>query len=234
MVSENLRDLNPFDVLDTEYARLDAYFTGLDESGWARPSRCEGWTVRDVLAHLAGEELYNHACLDDELDGLFALLSEKGVKDLGAFNDWTVDERRELPVDAVLREWRDANTETRWRMRELGADATLATMAGAYPVGLQAFHYASEYATHADDVGVPVAPEEEPARTAWRARLGVFVLDEQGSLLQISQIPGGYRVTLDDKSAELSAADFVEATTRRLPADYPLDQDLCRALVCLA
>ncbi|MFG2005315.1 maleylpyruvate isomerase family mycothiol-dependent enzyme [Spirillospora sp. NPDC048911] len=234
MTTENLRDLNPFDVLDTEYARLDAHFTGLGEDGWNRPSRCEGWTVRDVLAHLAGEELYNHACLNDDLDRLFALLDERGVKDLGAFNDWTVDERRGLPVGQVLDEWRTGNAETRRRMRELGVDATLTTMSGPYPVGAQTFHYASEYATHADDVGVPVTPEEEPARTAWRARVGIFVLDEQGSLVRVEQIPGGYRVTLDDTSADLSAVDFVDATTRRLPADYPLDKELCRALACLA
>ncbi|KAB2345146.1 maleylpyruvate isomerase family mycothiol-dependent enzyme [Actinomadura rudentiformis] len=234
MASETLRDLNPFDILDTEYARLDVYFTVLDESDWAKPSRCDGWTVRDVLAHLAGEELYNHACLDDDLEGLFALLDEKGVKDLSSFNDWTVDERRDLPVAEVLAEWRTKSGETRRRMRELGADATMATMVGQYPVGLQAFHLASEFATHADDVGVPVTPEEEPARTAWRGRLGVFVLGEQEAEVQVKQIPGGYRVTLDDKFADLSAVDFVDATTRRLPPDYPLDPDLCRALVCLA
>ena len=47
------------------------------------------------------------------------------------------------------------------------------------PGGLQAFHYSSEYATHADDVGAPVAPGERPGRTAWRVSFGRFALTEQ-------------------------------------------------------
>lgn len=229
-----LRGLNPFDILDTEFARLDAYFAGLGDAAWNRPSRCEGWAVRDVLAHLAGEELYNRACLDDDLDRLFALLDREGIKDLGTFNDWCIDSRRKRTVGYVLEEWREGNTDTRRRMRERGADATLTTMAGPYPVGLQAFHYASEYATHGDDVGVPVGPDEEEARADWRARVAVFVLGEQGSALVADPLPGGYRLTVDGMTAELSTADFVAASTRRLPDDHPLDAGFRRALVCLA
>ena len=57
-------------------------------------------------------------------------------------------------------------------MTALGRDAPLITAAGPYPAGLQAFHYSSEFATHADDVGAPVAPGEEPGRTAWRVSFG--------------------------------------------------------------
>jgi uncharacterized protein (TIGR03083 family) len=229
-----LGGLDPFDVFDTEAARLDAYFTGLTGPDWDHPSRCEGWSVRDVLGHLAGEELYDHACLDDDLDGLFARLEKEGVQDLGGFNDWCVRQRRGLPVAEVLAEWRRENGDTRRRMRELGGNATLSTMAGPYPVALQTVHYASEYATHADDVGVPVEPDEEPERTAWRAKAGIFALDEQDSPVQVEEIAGGYRVELDDLAAELSSADFVDATTGRLGAGHALDPELRDALVCLA
>src|SRR5690606_16896163 len=74
-----LADLDPFAIFDAEAARLDAFFSGLDADGWGRPSRCRGWSVRDVLAHLAGEELYNHACLDDALEELFARPERAGV-----------------------------------------------------------------------------------------------------------------------------------------------------------
>jgi uncharacterized protein (TIGR03083 family) len=229
-----LRGLDPYAVLDTEAARLDAYFSGLTGPDWTHPSRCEGWSVRDVLAHLAGEEMYNHACLDDDLDGLFALLEKEGVADLAGFNDWCVRQRRELPVADVMDEWRRTSADTRRRMREAGPNATLATMAGPYPVGWQTFHYCSEYATHADDVDVPVEPGEEPGRTAWRARVGRFVLAEQNSPVRVTEIAGGFRVERDGRSAELSAADFVDATTGRLSPDHRLDPDLRTALVCLA
>ncbi|WP_067828673.1 maleylpyruvate isomerase family mycothiol-dependent enzyme [Actinomadura kijaniata] len=234
MDAQETPDANPFDVFDREAARLDAHFAGLDGDAWDRPSRCSGWSVRDVLAHLAGEELYNHACLDDDLGGLFARLEKEGVDDLDAFNDWCVRTRRDRPIGEVLAEWRGANADTRRRMRERGADAMLSTMSGPYPVGLQTWHYASEYATHADDVAAPVDPAERDARTAWRAEFGRSALGEADTPVRVERVPGGYRVTLEGRSAELPAAEFVEATTGRLPDDHPLDRELRSALVCLA
>ena len=182
-----LAGLNPFGIFDVEAARLDYFFAALDEEGWNRPSRCAGWTVQDVLAHLAGEELYNHACLNGDLDGFRAMLRAKGITGgYDEFNAWCVRQRRGLPVAEVLAEWRMANAETRHRMTLLGRDSPLATAAGPYPVGLQALHYSSEYATHADDVGAPVAPGEEPGRTAWRASFGRYALEEQNTPLKIS------------------------------------------------
>jgi uncharacterized protein (TIGR03083 family) len=229
-----LEDLNPFDIFDAEAARLEAYFSGLTEEEWNRPSRCAGWSVRDVLAHLAGEELYNHACLDDDLAGLFATLEKEGVADLASFNDWCVTTRRDLPVEEVLAEWRSKNGDTRRRMRERGAHDTLPTMAGPYPVGLQTFHYDSEYATHADDVGVPVAGSEEPGRSQWRARVGLFALSEKDTPVRVEETGDGYRVRLGEQSADLSRAEFVDATTARLPDDHPLPSALRTALRCLA
>ena len=161
MDAAELAGLNPFGIFDLEAARLDHFFSGLDEAAWNRPSRCPGWTVRDVLSHLAGEELYNHACLNGDLETFRATVRAAGITGgYDEFNQWCVRQRRGLPTSEVLAEWREANGETRHRMTELGRDAPLTTAAGPYPAGLQAFHYSSEYATHADDVGAPVAPAE--------------------------------------------------------------------------
>jgi uncharacterized protein (TIGR03083 family) len=233
----DLNDLDPFDIFDTEAARLDRHFAGLDDAGWLRPSRCAGWSARDVLAHLAGEELYNHACFDGDLDGFFVMLGREGVGGAGGFGDfngWCVRRRAGLPVDDVLEEWRVANGITRREMRARGRDGVLATSAGPYPVGLQAFHYDSEYATHADDVDAPVAPGEEPARTRWRAAVGVLALREQDAPVGLEATAAGYRVRVGAVAADLSPPDFVAATTDRLPADHPLDQRIREALVSLA
>jgi uncharacterized protein (TIGR03083 family) len=37
-----------------EYRRLDELLAGLGEADWGRPTDCAGWTVHDVVAHLAG------------------------------------------------------------------------------------------------------------------------------------------------------------------------------------
>lgn len=235
MKPEELSDLDPFELFDVEAGRLDRFFGGLTDQQWGRPSRCLGWSLRDVLAHLAGEELYNHACLDGEVDRFYTMLQREGVRGgYHGFNKWCVEQRRDLPVSDVLDEWRAGNGETRRRMRERGRDAGLETSAGRYPVGLQAFHYASEYATHADDVDAPVEPHERAGRDAWRARVGWFVLGERHSPVEVEPLDSRYRVTVGTVSEELTEADFVTATVARLPDDHPLDENLRNALAVLA
>jgi uncharacterized protein (TIGR03083 family) len=233
MVRMGLDDLDPFAIFDTEAERLDRYFADLDDAAWLRPSRCAGWTVRDVLAHLAGEEAYNHACLDDDLEGLSARMESAGITALADFNDWTVRMRRDRSVAEVLDEWRTENGDTRRRVRTLGRDAALPTMSGPYPVGLQVLHYASEYATHADDVGVP--DSAAPARVRWRARFGLFALTERAAPVAVEQDgDGDYLVHTAGARATLTPCEFVSATVGRLPAGHPLDPRLREALRGLA
>lgn len=204
-------DLHPFDLYDREAERLDHFFGGLDEQAWQRSSRCDGWSVRDVLGHLAGEEAYNHACLDGTV-GEFV----KGITGLDEFNEQSVRDRRDRPVHEVLGEWREANSQTRRRMRERGEDGTLETAGGPYPVGLQTMHYASELATHGDDVGAP------PGETGWRARFARQVLAEKDSGVEVADADnGGYVIRTRNGLARLSEPDFVNATVGRLPSGPP-------------
>ena len=71
----HLDGFDPYDALDAEAARLEAHLGTLDEDGWAAPSRCSGWTVRDVVAHLAATERYHAACFD----GRVATIIEEGM-----------------------------------------------------------------------------------------------------------------------------------------------------------
>jgi uncharacterized protein (TIGR03083 family) len=227
---------DPFGIFDAEAARLDRFFGSLDGGAWLRPSRCAGWSIRDVLAHLAGEEAYNHACLNGDLGEFFAWLRREGVAEegFGKFNDWCVRTRQHVPVSEVLAEWRVANTQTRQRMRRLGRGGMLQTSAGPYPAGLQAFHYSSELATHADDVGVPAGSAEEGPRTRWRAVFGAFALGEQGRPVTVELAGGTVRISGEDNGAELSERDFVEATVGRLAGDTPVPARLRAVLCCLA
>jgi uncharacterized protein (TIGR03084 family) len=45
-----------FDDLEAEYDRLDRVFADLSEADWASPSQAAGWSVVDVLLHLAQTE----------------------------------------------------------------------------------------------------------------------------------------------------------------------------------
>jgi uncharacterized protein (TIGR03083 family) len=229
-----LEEFDPFELFDREAARLEEFFGGLDAAAWERDSRCAGWSVRDVLGHLAGEELYNHACLNGDLKGFGELMAREGLSGYVDFNEWCVRERRGRPVGQVLDEWRENNAETRRRMRALGRDATLITGGGPYPVGLQTFHYASELATHADDVGAPVTGDEAPGRTWWRVQVGRYVLGEQGTPAQVELTDEQIFVDVTGSQATLSYPEFVEATVGRLPDSSPLDRRIRASLRCLA
>ena len=224
-----LDGLDPSDLMETETARLDAYFSGLDAAGWTRPSACSAWTTRDLLAHLAASEEYNHACLDDAVPAFLEGLGQRGVTDLDSFNDVGVSERADRSTADVLAEWRETcgRTTRDLRARDGGE---IPTMVGPYPVRWQAFHLASELATHADDVGVPVTASEAADRLDWRRRFALFVLDETKPDVKVTPVDGGTEVSVGGEEAVLTDAELIAVTNGRLPADHPLPTSLRSAL----
>jgi uncharacterized protein (TIGR03083 family) len=225
-------DLDPFDLLDVEAERCAKFFESSPD--WSAPTRCEGWNVRDLLAHVAGVEVYHTACLDDSLGALFEEMGAKGATDVDSFNAVLVEEGRAKSPEELLATWRQRNGDVRRRLRERGRDGTLASSVGPYPVGLMAFHIASEYATHADDMAVPIPPNEAASRTAWRAKVSEFAVEEASKPVEFEAKGDSYEVRLESTAATLPAADFVEAVSARLPADYAIDPALRDALRALA
>jgi uncharacterized protein (TIGR03083 family) len=49
---------DPATVLLRQRRRLGAVLSGLDDAQWSAPSRCEAWTVRDVVAHLVDTDRF--------------------------------------------------------------------------------------------------------------------------------------------------------------------------------
>ncbi|MCH8088591.1 MAG: maleylpyruvate isomerase family mycothiol-dependent enzyme [Chloroflexi bacterium] len=56
-------------IARSEYQALDSYLQGLPPEGWARASACEGWQVRDVVAHLIGTTDFQAAMIQRALKG---------------------------------------------------------------------------------------------------------------------------------------------------------------------
>lgn len=219
--------IDPFDLLESEQHRLLAHFQGLGEDDWLLPSRCEGWRVRDVLAHLAASEEYNRACLEDDLDAFRADHADQ-VGSLGELNDRGVRERADRPVEAILGEWQAGSQATRQGLRRLGREGTLRTSAGPYPAHYQAVHLAVEAATHGDDVGVEVADDERASRTRWRAEAARFGLAEAGMPATV-HASGANDVVVGTECVSLSDEELVDATTGRLGGEaVPSSENLER------
>lgn len=220
----DLRGLDPYDLMEAEAARLHLFFVGLDEPAWSRPSRCAGWSVRDVLAHLLSSEDYNTACLDGSVGDFLASVGARGATDLTSANELGIRELDGRPTAQLIEEWRATNSRNRegFRARD-GGD--IDSSVGAYPARWQAFHLAFELAVHADDVGVPVTAQEEPARTTWQAQFGRFALKELNKDLEIKAGTGTTQVRGDGIDLELPDAVFVPAVAARLGDDGPLDAE---------
>ena len=217
----DLDGLDPYDLMDAEAARLDHHFSELDREAWSQPSRCEGWSVRDVLAHLTASEDYNRASLDGTVGDFLASWGEKGATDLNSANEIGVRDLDDRSTEQLIADWRMANAETRAKLRERDGD-DVDTSVGAYPARWQAFHLAFELAVHADDVGVPVTAAEADGRLAWEAAFGRFALTELDKNLTLDAGPGTTHVRGDGIDTDLPDSLFVAAVAARLGPDAPL------------
>jgi len=215
-----LRDRDPFDLMEHERARLVAFFATLGGDDWLEPTRCEGWRRRELLAHLLSGEEYNRATMDGGLAAFLARGTAAGATDLTSFNDWGVRSRAGKSVDELLAEWEAASAENIRGLRDLGWDGTIQTVgAGPYPAGRQALHLAQEYAIHADDMDVPISIEEHEHRAQWQPPFARFTLREYGKDVEVESDGGTNTVRGAGQEARLDDATLVAACSARLPAD---------------
>jgi uncharacterized protein (TIGR03084 family) len=92
-----------FDDLSAEQDRLQGILDGLDEAQWASPSAAAGWTVADVVLHLAQTE---EAVLASAAGAVSAFRPEPGAT-LDEVMDQLVRAERAGPAQ-VFRRWREA------------------------------------------------------------------------------------------------------------------------------
>ena len=226
----DLRGIDPYDVFDREAERLHRFFTTIDAAVWPRPTRCEGWDVRDVLSHLRASEDYNQACLDGRVQDLLVQWGERGATDLDSANALGVAEFKDNPTDALVEEWATINADTRKRFRDRDGGEVDSSV-GAYPARWQAVHLASELATHADDIGVPVTTADEPARTRWRAAISRFVLKEAKPDFEADAVDDTHtRFRTDAGEGTMDDHDFVELVAGRDPRDPSIEPAVRSAL----
>ena len=214
--------LDPFNILDQEAGRLDAFFSTRSAEEWLRPTRCDEWTVADALRHLAATEVYHQACLDGTVAALVTQVGERGATDLDSANALGVADLADRPTGELLLQWRSTNAESRRRFRERG-DGTVDTSVGEYPCRWQAFHVASELATHADDVGVPLTADEITDRRTWRARFSRFTLAEAKPDLSIRTVDALTIVGDGSIELQLNADELIEGVADRLSESSEID-----------
>ncbi|HJR25193.1 MAG TPA: maleylpyruvate isomerase family mycothiol-dependent enzyme [Acidimicrobiales bacterium] len=202
-----IEGVDPYDAWDREAARIEAHLATLadDDPAWEQQSRCEAWTVRDVLAHLRATEEYFAACIAFTVSDFLAEVGSRGATDLESFNAVGIADQAGKPPSQLLSEWSAMDATARQGFRERdGGDVD--TSVGPYSARWQAFHLASELATHADDMLIPETDADRPWRTAWRAPFSRFALTETKPDLTVED-PADGRTRVHGSGVDLEVDD---------------------------
>lgn len=164
-------------ALAEQQAELSGLLDDLEESDWQRPSPCEGWTVADVVLHLAQtNELAIGSArgrFAEALDGLAAGLGPGRDVDDGAAQ--MVARERGGSPSAVRDRWQTSADELHRLLRSADPHERVMWVAGELSIQTLATTRLAETWIHTGDVaeavGVDLAATDRlrhVARLAWR------------------------------------------------------------------
>jgi hypothetical protein len=175
-----------------------------------------------VVAHLSTDEVYNQACLDGTIDQLPFSGGLRG------WNERGVRARRRLSPLEVRQEWVARQERVRRGWRAIGVDGWIDTSVGRYPLRLQVWHLAREYAIHADDIKVPLSTRERRAQLRWRVAFGLFAAREEGDAVDAEMVGDRVRLRHRGRDHTLDLETFIAYLTNR---PQQLEETAGRALV---
>ena len=165
------------DALGDQHAELDALLRPLDDDGWARATRCDGWAVSDVVLHLAQTDQLALASAQGRLADGLALLA-RGLEGTGNVDDGAaamVDRERGLPNPALYERWRAGAAALRDTLAASDPHQRVDWVAGQLSTHTLVATRIAECWIHTGDVAeavgatqVPTDRLEHVARLAWR------------------------------------------------------------------
>jgi uncharacterized protein (TIGR03084 family) len=173
-------------ALDQQHSELAALIEPLDDDGWQRPTRCEGWSVADVVLHLSQTDELALASTEDRfaegLDVLAGGLDQQGTVDDGAAA--MVANERGLPNAAILARWRTGAATLRDALGASDPHRRVTWVAGQLSTQTLATTRLAECWIHTGDVADALGVVQEPtdrlehvARLAWRTLPYAFARD---------------------------------------------------------
>lgn len=161
----------PVEALAAEQAELDHLLAGLTEADWGADSLCEGWSVADVVLHLAQTE--------EAVVATLGLDPSRVPTDWAAHGD-TVESAMGALVDAqrapgseVLARWRSAAAASSAAFAAADPDRRVQWVTNAFKPATLATTRVAEHWTHGHDIsdalGLPYADTERLRHVAWLA-----------------------------------------------------------------
>ena len=153
-------DGNPSDQLQPltrQRRRMQAMLTEISEQEWTMPSRCAGWSVRDVVAHLVGVNAFWNGSIRAGLAGTPTRVL--GGFDPAATPPLMVDAMREQTVPGLLADFITTNDALLGAAAELTDErwSVLAeSPAGHVSIRLLAQHALWDCWVHERDIALPL------------------------------------------------------------------------------
>jgi len=220
----------PVDVytdLAAEQDQLAALLAGLSPADWEKPSAAAGWSVSDVLLHLAQTEELVVMTVSGDTAGFER---EPGGPSMDELAGQAVTAERGAAGDAVFNRWQHARRAALAALRGCAQDRKLTWAAAPLSPKTLATTRLAEHWAHALDIATPLGvPYPDTARlrhVAWLAMRTLpyaFTLTGQQAPSVRSELtaPGGelWRFGPDDAPAVISgpAGAFCRVAAQRLP-----------------
>jgi uncharacterized protein (TIGR03084 family) len=220
-----------FDAVAEEYAALGAMLAALEDAAWAHPSLCAGWSVADVVLHLAQTE-----------EGVVSSTSGTAGSNFPRERTTTIDEAVERTVSSergqsgaeLLERWTKASRASLAALREADPSGVFAWATNPLKPRTLATTRLSEHWIHANDISQPLGIDYPDTDRIWHiARLAHRTIpyayaragrDDPATAFLELESPGGGRWAFGDQAAECHvrgpASEFCRIAARRLdPAD---------------
>jgi uncharacterized protein (TIGR03084 family) len=224
------------DDLTAQHRELAGLLEGLDAAGWAAPSRCDGWTVSDVVLHLAQIDEVALASLEHlvpaELDHVAHAFTGATDVDDGAAR-LVAAERGGLTAAQVHQRWIDATARLRAALAGHDPSDRVPWVVGTLSARTLATTRLAECWIHTGDVAhglgveLPATDRLRPiARLAWRTLPYSFARagrEMHGPVALHLTGPGGdvWRIEEDSPAATLvtgPALDLCQVAGQRADA----------------
>src|SRR5690349_23271280 len=141
-----------FDDLEAEQERLEKILSGLDEAQWRSASAAEGWTIADVVLHLAQSEEAAAATVTHGT--LRAGLGVVAGDTVDARADAAVRMERTVPAEVFAR-WQRARQAALAAMRAADPDQPVPWMVGSLKPATLATTRLAEHWAHGIDIAGP-------------------------------------------------------------------------------
>lgn len=219
----------PMDEILTALSRqdeeLDGLLRDLDEPGWALPSRCPGWSIADVVLHVAQTNNMAVASVEHRFNDIVEAFGKAvetappgaNVDDLAGM---AVAAERGQPVKELYERWRASSTAQLKALAGCEPRTRVPWVSGELAAITLATTRLAEVWIHTGDVAAGLGREQAPgphlkpiARLAWRTLPYAFARADQ----QLSG-PVAFALAAPDGSTWEFTPDEPAATTVTGPA----------------